>query len=197
MDAKKKKNLLFAGAILYFLVGYFATNWFNSWRGISHLVAFSFEEGIPFYPLAIIGYSFVFISLLIVYFMVPAGPLFDKTAKAFFLLMTLHYIIFILFPVRMDWRPFIEPDSFLNGLTWLYYSIDQPYNCFPSLHVAFPTLSAAILWNRPRLRWLMFLFALIVAISVVLVKQHYILDAAAGALIALTVTWLVFFRKAG
>ena len=71
--------------------------------------------------------------------------------------------------------------GFLNTLVKLNYSADLPYNCFPSLHVAYAFIGALVLWNYKRTWAYTYLAcAIIVAISVVLVKQHYILDVVGG-----------------
>ena len=179
----KSKTAL--GLIGYFFLGYFATNYFGEWRGVSHTIAFPFEENIPFLEWAIIGYLFVFGSLLGTYLLIPSGEGFTKVGREFFWMMTFHYVIFLIFPVKMIWRPEIAPDSLFSGLTWAFYAIDPLYNCFPSMHVAFPTLATLVTWPEKKYRPLFIALAGLTAIAVVLVKQHYILDAVAGALVAI------------
>jgi len=64
----------------------------------------------------------------------------------------------------------------------LYFIVDKPYNAIPSLHVAYPTIATLLLWKtQPHARWFLLAMAAITAVSVVLVKQHYIMDTLAGA----------------
>src|SRR3989338_3527590 len=117
----KSKTAL--GLIGYFFLGYFATNYFGNWRGVSHAIAFLFEAKIPFLDWAILGYLFVFGSLLGTFLLIPSGEEFIKAGREFFWVMTLHYAIFLIFPVKMIWRPEIAPEGFLSGLTWLFYTV--------------------------------------------------------------------------
>ena len=92
----------------------------------------------------------------------------------------------------MTLRPDLSASSgVMNFLSHLYFLIDQPTNCFPSLHVAYPTAATWAIWkSAPRWRLPFIVMTLIVAVSVVLVKQHYILDAVVGCLSALLICFL-------
>ncbi len=110
-------------------------------------------------------------------------------AWGFFLGTTIHYLFFIFYPVKMVWRPEItNPSNVFEWLAKFIFSLDNTYNCFPSLHVAYPTLATFLSWRFvPRMRYLFFLMTVITALSVVLVKQHYLLDAVAGVMVAILV----------
>ncbi|MFZ5563041.1 MAG: phosphatase PAP2 family protein, partial [Thermodesulfobacteriota bacterium] len=71
-----------------------------------------------------------------------------------------------------------------------YFWLDKPYNLFPSMHLAASFFSAFYLLKKgPVLGWIAMAMAVIVGVSVVLLKQHYILDVAAGFLVA----WICAF----
>jgi membrane-associated phospholipid phosphatase len=84
----------------------------------------------------------------------------------------------------METRPEIwqvSGNSISAAVTRFYYYIDAPYNLFPSLHVTYPTLATLVSWrNHKIMRWVFAAMAVVVAVSVVLVKQHYIADVVAG-----------------
>lgn len=175
--------------VLYFIFGYLPIGRWNAARGVYHTVGFPFEEYIPFLSPFIFGYLLVYGSVILIYLSIPSWEIFKKMAWGYFILTTLHYLFFIFYPVRMIWRPeILAPSGFFEGVAAWMFSLDNTYNCFPSLHVAYPTLATVLSWRfAPRWRGVFLALALITAVSVVLVKQHYLLDAVAGAGMALLV----------
>lgn len=182
--------------LAYFSVGYLGINAFSASRNIFYTVGFSFEERIPFMAPFILGYLLDYGSVLLIYLVIPNWTIFKKVAWGFFWVMTVHYLFFLVFPVKMIWRPeIVEAKNFFEWLAQFNFSLDKPFNCFPSLHVAFPTLVSVLSWRFiPKWRFLFIAMALITAISVVMVKQHYIADALAGVLVA-TVIGVLIPRK--
>jgi membrane-associated phospholipid phosphatase len=70
---------------------------------------------------------------------------------------------------------------------------DAPLNCLPSLHVSTVVLCVCALrgsrWFVPAL-----LGGVVLAVSTLTFKQHYLVDVVAGALLGL-VSWLAFLRQ--
>lgn len=180
-----KKRKLFALLLGYWAVGYMGCNWLNTYRGVSYDVSFLFERDIPFIPAFILGYGLVFVSIITLYALSDTIKLFLRAWMGIFTLSTGAFIVFLLFPVQMTLRPEIDSWETRNILDWLaklYFMIDKPYNAIPSLHVAYPTIATLLLWKtHPHARWFLLAMALITAVSVVFVKQHYIMDVLAGA----------------
>lgn len=181
--------MITVGLVAYFVFGYLPIADWNARRGIYHVVGFSWEEGIPFLAPFILGYSLVYGSVLFIYWIIPTWEIFKKMVWGFFWVTTVHYVFFVLFPVKMIWRPeIIEAGNFFEWLARFIFSLDNTYNCFPSLHVAYPTLACVLSWRFIRkYRWLLASWAFLTAVSVVLVKQHYIADALAGAVVSILI----------
>ena len=93
--------------------------------------------------------------------------------------------------------PRAERIAVRNFATWtlqLFYDIDQPYGCFPSLHVAYSFVAALACYRMHRTVGLIAcVWAALIGISTVYVKQHFFLDAVAGALIGLS-AYPIFLR---
>jgi PAP2 superfamily len=72
------------------------------------------------------------------------------------------------------------------------YSLDPPYNLFPSLHVCITALAAISVWKADR-RYgaVLFLGLGQVAISVCTTKQHFLLDVLGGLALAALVGGIV------
>ena len=189
-DARRRVAAFFFLAA-YFFFGYGVLNRLNMFRDHYFNLALPFEAHIPFVPAFTVGYFFVYVSLLGVYFLSPTWEDFKKPTQQLFWLSTIHYVLFLLIPVKMQ-RPDLSTmsDGFFLWLTRFFYNIDHPVNCFPSLHVAYPTLATCLIWKKhPRWRVFFLLLSVLTAISVVLIKQHYVLDVVAGALVSLAVFW--------
>lgn len=168
--------------VAYFIFGYMPIADFNQARGIYHTLGLPGEERLPFFAPFILGYGLVYGSVFLIYWSIPNWEVFKKMAWGFFWVTTVHYIFFFLYPVKMVWRPeIVEAKNTIEWITKFIFSLDNTYNCFPSLHVAYPTLATVISWRfAPRMRYIFLLMTLITAISVILIKQHYILDVLGG-----------------
>lgn len=188
MFSKKEKierRSWFVLAVGYFAAGYLAVNWISQFRSYYIDVSLPVDYSIPFIPVFIFGYTLVYLSMLLLYFTMKDMQEFRRAIITVLLVTTVHYIFFLLLPVKIN---FFRPDISTVGGFWIeatkfYYFIDKPYNCFPSLHVAYSTLAVMCSWRNHHLMRIIFLvMAVIVAISVVFVKQHYILDVVTGAM---------------
>jgi len=188
-----REQILFLLLIGYFVFGYLPLAAFMGSKGFYHVVGFEWERKIPFMVPFILGYSLVYASIFLIYWVIPSWEIFKKMVWGFFWMTTIHYLFFYFFPVKMIWRPeIVEVHTFFDWLARFIFSLDNTYNCFPSLHVAYPTLATVLAWRFiPKHRYFFMSLAFITAVSVVLVKQHYILDAVAGAAIAIVVGVLI------
>lgn len=194
MEFAKFKKLSFVITILYFTLGYLSINWLMSFRATTYDIMLPFEQKIPFIPVFILGYLLVYFTVLGLYFLIKDEKLFKKSIYAFLLMTTLHYAFFLLLPVRMVLRPALIPtDGAMNELVRLYYIMDAPQNCFPSLHVAYTFLGVLLFWNYKRAwAYIYVLCTIVVALSVIFVKQHYIMDVVGGL-----ITPVIVYKIAG
>ncbi|MCP4868053.1 MAG: phosphatase PAP2 family protein [Proteobacteria bacterium] len=93
---------------------------------------------------------------------------------------------FLVFPVRYELRAsdLAPPDTLTAwGMHFMYW-LDEPTNCFPSLHVGAAALAAAACWKADRpMAQLALVNLVLVGASTMLVKQHYFADVLAACLI--------------
>lgn len=191
---KDRRQILIAGVLIaYFIFGYLPINALTEARGIFYTVGFPFEEQIPFVPLFILGYFIDYAAILFIVAVIPDWEIFKKMGWGFFWVTTAAYLVFLIYPVKMIWRPeIVNPEGLFEWLAMVTFSLDKPFNCFPSLHVAYPTLATVLSWRFvPKWRSPFLAMTLITAVSVVMVKQHYILDALAGAAMAVFIGVLI------
>lgn len=190
---KTYKRVWFLLCIAYFAGGYLLLNWLSQTRPRYYNVGFSFEQDIPFIGYFIFGYLLIYVCVVGIYFLINDEEVFKRAVKMFFALTTLHFIFFIVLPVKMMLRPEVPPeDGIIGEIVKLYYFIDRPYNCFPSLHVAYTFLGTLLLWNYKRGWAYLYLAAtIIVSVSVVLVKQHYMIDVLSSFVTTAFIYWLI------
>lgn len=194
-----KKRIWFAVSVVYFIFGYMGCNhWLEFHGGNYHTMDLPGERSIPMMSFFIFGYLLIYVCLILLYVLFTDYKRFKFTNGAFLWITTIHYAFFFLYPVRMVYRPDLSlVPGWINQLTAWYFTLDYPNNCFPSLHVAYPFLGVLVLWNYKRgWAWAFVAMTAIIATSIVLVKQHYILDAI-GAVIVTTIGFWIYasFRR--
>jgi membrane-associated phospholipid phosphatase len=99
------------------------------------------------------------------------------------LALVTSYVVYVAAQTTVE-RPIVTGDDPFSQLLRVVYAADEPYNAFPSLHVAFSTI-VAIYWLRSGHRlapWVVAWCGLIAA-STVLVHQHYIADVVGGVVV--------------
>lgn len=114
-----------------------------------------------------------------------------RTAAADLVLNTLCLGVFLALPTTMT-RPELTGDGFWSWALGLIYRADTPDNLLPSLHCAVSWLCwramAGCSSLRPWVKRAALVFTLLVCASVVLVKQHCLIDIPTG-LLAAEVSW--------
>ncbi len=198
-EQRREKRNSFLFMLGYFTFGYLALNWLSQQRTSFFDLSFAFEHDIPFVPEFIFGYILVYFSILLSYLVLKEWQDWRRATISFLLCTSVAYLLFLILPVRMTMRPeLVGAAGISNAVSRLYYVIDLPYNCFPSLHVTYPTLATLLAWRHHRIaRWVFMTMAIVVAASVVLVKQHYVADVVAGFLNAGICFWVTVRCEAG
>ena len=185
--------LLLLQAIIYFCIKFFQSNY--------HIINFIVDSKIPFIPYFVyiynLFYPFMFLSLYYIYCKDT------KTYKSGIYAGIIGYlicdIIFLIYPtimVRADISN-INMDfltKFVVNAT--YYFDEPPLNCLPSVHVLFcmQVIFTTIMSKNIKSKYKIFIiiFAFLIAISTVFVKQHYFYDVIA-AIIVCSISNLIVF----
>lgn len=165
--------------------------------GLSNVsVALPFEEHIPFLPLLSIVYALVHLLPVWLILKLKRPGRILKTCLSFLMALAVHLAFFLLLPMEFKLRPEIQiPSTFLHEIMVFLYSVDRPINTFPSMHCSFAFLSYFLV-RRYRPQWKTFFLILATAIvfSTFFVKQHYILDAVSGVLLAAGINFFFVCR---
>ena len=104
------------------------------------------------------------------------------TAGAFFLLMPLTLAVT---------RP--RADGWMGDFFAAFCAVDQPFNLFPSLHIALGVLLVEIYGRHTRgaLRWAVQVWFILVGVSTLFTWQHHIVDVLGGFALAVGCIWFV------
>jgi len=175
---------LAGGLVVLFIVGYFGVGLATDPARARELGT-ALDRAIPFVPASIWIYLWVFPADLIPVFVVRCPRLYRRTIVAYAIAMVVSYVIFAAFPVtslglRAD-PATLDPSRPSEWAVLLLYSIDPPFNLFPSMHLSIATLAAFSAWTADRRYGAATFFGVaLVGISITTVKQHFIVDGIAG-----------------
>lgn len=140
----------------------------------------------------VLSYPFWFIN----YILGTRGSKEDgfRFLSAEFAAKTVCLLCFLLIPTICV-RPELSGGGFWNWLLGLIYAVDTPDNLFPSVHCLAGWLSFIAVRNNPTVpkwyRWFSLAFAIAICASVVMTKQHVLVDIPSGVILAELSYWLV------
>lgn len=183
----KKKALIVTAAFLYSIIVY------NVGRILAisnyHSLLTLIDLEVPLMPWTVAIYMGCYLFWGINYILGVGFD--DETAKrliiAHFIGETVCFLLFIFFPTRLV-RPDITGEGISDMILKAVYALDEPDNLFPSVHC----FISWICWIGVRknkaipkyYRYCSLLIAVLICISTITVKQHVIVDAFAGIILA-------------
>ena len=166
-------------------------------RGSASLLL-AIDRKIPFKPRWVWVYSLLYYPFVVSTILtIRDFRQFAYTAANFMILLAMQVTIAFLFPVRTPahWRIYDAKNSISEKFLSVVHSVDKGGNCFPSMHIAVVTLSA--LHTTTNLHdklgmnaYAVFALPILIAVSTLFTKQHYILDIPAGVALAIAVFML-------
>jgi len=174
--------LVYAGlTALLFVAGYGGANWLATQRETHFRLYWDVELSVPLVPQAI--WIYLSINLL---FLLPLFRL-DRhemvwLGRRMIAATLIASACFLILPTTIG---FARLDDGSNPAFSLLYALDYPFNCAPSLHVAYSALIIAAIWRGavrglrlPLAAWLVMIIA-----STILTHQHHLIDAVSALLL--------------
>jgi len=143
------------------------------------------DDAIPLIPATMYCYVWVYTVMLYPAFVIRERRLFVRTTLAYTVVVVISLSFYALMPVTsIHIRPDVsqlDMSVFHNWGLRVNYALDPPMNLFPSLHLSIATLAALCAWRaRPLWGYLAIPLVLGIAVSIVTVKQHFVVDGVAG-----------------
>ena len=180
-------------AVFLFCVALYAVTNAMHWRPLYELFPGAVDERMPLIPATVWVYSsYIFISFT-AYVVESNNDLLSRFLCAQLTANVVSAAIFVAWPTT-----FLRPDlpssaSISNAMLNFVWLVDDPVNCFPSLHVSSSMLAALMMWRcGGATRVLFAVWALAIALSTMTTKQHHFFDVVGGALLAAILHWLFF-----
>ena len=203
---KKRRDFIVVAGLLLAYVFYMVSVHLPIDRHVIHV---SLDDQIPFCEVFVLAYIwwYGFISGPLVWFFMKSRE--DFLYMGIYLLSGIWIcsVIFMVYPTCIDFQPDTFPrDNILITLTKLLYHADNPANVLPSIH-CFESVAVCIaIWKSKRWghcvkpRIVALASAVLICLSTVFIKQHSVVDIAAGVLLAVILYFPIYkinwpFRK--
>lgn len=140
------------------------------------------DDWIPYWPSWVWIYSCIYYPLILyLNFVLESSRQFTYVAMSYMLLLGLQMAFFVLFPVATPerWRAINGRRTLSERFLAFVQRFDARSNSFPSMHTSVAMLTALHL--VPHLGAMAFAFPVLIALSCLFTKQHYVIDLPAGA----------------
>ncbi|HUQ87657.1 MAG TPA: phosphatase PAP2 family protein [Vicinamibacterales bacterium] len=150
------------------------------------------DHAMPLRPAWIAVYASLYMCAFMLPLVVVRGhELFRQAMKAYLFVMVVSYLGFWFYPTVAPLTDKTAVSGFAEWSLQLFYDLDQPYGCFPSLHVAYSFVGALACYRMHRgVGITASVWSVLIGLSTVYTKQHFVVDAIAGAGLGITSYWL-------
>jgi hypothetical protein len=160
----------------------------NRSSGDARILVTFIDDKIPYVKYFIVPYNlwYPFLLTSLVYLCYKSRGIFYKTVIAVDAGMICCYVVYLLFQTTVP-RPQLIGEDFFTKLVGLTYKLDQPYNCFPSIHVL---TSYLLIKGFKRsisvdklIRNIIYGGSITIIFATLFVKQHVVLDIASAVVL--------------
>jgi membrane-associated phospholipid phosphatase len=181
---------------LWFELIYGGADYLTSLHTYRVRVHLDLELHTPFWPQAVLGYSSIYLLLW-------SAPLILRTRQELrALAVTLMAVIlvagvfFLVVPGELAFPPLPADMGIWTGMVLIAKKVALTNNLVPSLHVAMSVVCITLYARqaRPVGRVLLWLWAVVIGLSTLLLHQHYLIDVLTGFALALAGVRLVYDR---
>ena len=161
----------------------------NQYRGETNSVFTFVDKLIPFNKYFILPYVswYIFMAIFSAVLCILDKERYAKLIITLNIGMITCYIIYYFYPTYVP-RPMITGTDFLSNMVLNLYAADNPYNCFPSIHVLNSVLIALYTYKSDKVFNFIKIICVIISGSIILstmfIKQHYFADVAASIIFA-------------
>lgn len=175
--------------ILYYLL--------NQNRGKASIIEIFVDKWIPFNKYFIVPYImwYGYVGFFLMYLCIIDSEKYFKLLISLDIGVIICYIIFYFFPTTVP-RPQLQGNDIFTLLVRMIYHKDNPYNCFPSIHVL-NTLLVAMYVNKEaefskKTKIISCILAIFIILSTMFIKQHFFMDVVAATILAYGLYFAVY-----
>ena len=148
------------------------------------------DDQIPYWPRWAWIYSCLYYPVILyINAVMQSSQQFAHVAMSYVVLLGMQMLFFLFFPVVTppEWRAFNTRSTRSERFLGVIQRFDAPSNSFPSMHVSVAMLTALHLQSSVG-AWV-FAFPVLIGISCLFTKQHYLTDLPAGAVLG----WVAYY----
>jgi len=174
-----------AALSLLFMVVYGGCSWITAHRSDVGTWYYSWERFIPFVPLLIIPYMSIDLFFVGGPFLCRSRAELRVLAQRITFAILLAGACFLLIPLRLS-TPRPQPGDWTAAIFKFLHGFDQPYNLFPSLHIALRTILASLYAKHTHgvARLASNVWFSLIGFSTLLTCQHHLVDVIGGFVLA-------------
>ena len=175
-----KDNLIPLSFMISILISNIFYKLLNNGDGDINSLVTNVDQTVPFLKIFIIPYItwYAYIAVGLIYLCMRNRKIYYTSLISLNIGLIVCYIIYAIFQTTVP-RPVIAGSDILSKLVNMIYKHDNPYNCFPSMHVTTTYILMKGINHTENNIVTSFLFNIIgilIIISTQFVKQHVILD---------------------
>jgi membrane-associated phospholipid phosphatase len=151
----------------------------------------------PYLPLFALVYFSTYVFVAQPFFILSNARQFYWMLTSFVSISIISSLIHAIVPSRIERVEQVTAGGLSGWMLGLFQKTCKPYGNFPSMHVGLsvPVIAANFIVGGPAIGSIIFIWAVLIALSTLFTKQHYILDVLAGfmggAVISALAFWLI------
>lgn len=150
-------------------------------------ISLPLDKEIPYVSAFIFPYIYwyAFIVLGLLFILAKDRKRYLRSLMVIYISMCICYLFYYFYPVEIS-RPVISNNTIPNKIVNIIYEVDRPFNCFPSIHVLNTYIIIRFTKIKDNKSWFTYtsIMGILIILSTVFIKQHFVLDGVAAIIIA-------------
>jgi membrane-associated phospholipid phosphatase len=153
----------------------------------------------PYLPLFALVYFSTYIFVIQPFFILSNTRQFYLMLISFVLISLISSLIHATIPSKIERVEQVTTGGLSGWMLGLFQKTCKPYGNFPSMHVGLsvPVVVANFIAGGPIVGSVMLVWAVLISVSTLYTKQHYVLDVLAGFMGGLVISALTFWLAMG
>ncbi|MCJ7434481.1 MAG: phosphatase PAP2 family protein [Anaerolineales bacterium] len=187
--------IILALTLLGWLVIYFFVNRLQVDPNHRIDLGIALDGQIPYVPIFALAYFSTYVFVIQPFFILSDARWFYWMLTNFASISLISSLIHATVPSKIERVEQVTTGGLSGWMLGLFQKTCKPYGNFPSMHIGLsvPVVAANFMANGPVNGSIMLIWAVLIALSTLYTKQHYILDVLAGFMGGLVISILTFW----
>ena len=162
-------------------------------------LAIPLDRRIPFVPQLALVYFSTYLFVIQPFIVLSEARQFYWMLASFGSITAIASLIHAAVPSKIERNEILDADGLSGKMINLFQKTCKPYGNFPSMHVALsvPVVGANFIAVGPAMGSVTLIWAILIALSTLYTKQHYLLDVLAGLVGGLLIYSLTYWLMMG